>query len=392
MADIVMTSAPYCYGPTSKLISVAEDLAHTHRVTYVGMEPGLSLASKAPFVHTIQIKDRDYWNTTARRALGKASCFVTFLDYRSLKIAAEHGIPSIFFDTLLWLRTEPPPFSDLADLYLAQAYFRPPPASCTQRLSRFLPVGPVFSKQLDQLSGATIDPKERRILVHFGGLRSPTMRPNADRVYVSWIASILRLARIDKSSLSMCLPIYMADEAASISALLPKARVLCPGTSDFHACLSSATTLVTVPGLEAVYEAMYSGVPLVFLPPYNGTQVMQMRDYEQLGIAHACLTPPHLSGINPETHDTNRLTAEVQQLNELAAPDINLRQTFAHELESALLQTSAEQARLEALVGGNRRLIHQLGTDGRQLTVHTIESRVDGPARGPHGPAPVHRD
>jgi len=184
----------------------------------------------------------------------------------------------------------------------------------------------------------------------------------------------------------------MADQAASISALLPKARVLCPGTSDFHACLSSATTLITVPGLEAVYEAMYARVPLVFLPPYNGTQVLQLRDYEEQEIALASLTPLHLSGINPETNDTTRLTAQVQQLNELAAPDIRLRQTFAHELERALLQTSADKARTKALVDRNRHLIRQLGTDGRQLTVHAIASHVNCTARTPHAPAPVHRD
>lgn len=379
MAEIVMTAAPYCYGPTSKLLCVAEDLARSHSVIYVGMEPGLSLAKQGPFARVIEVCDRDSWNAEARDALRHARCLVAFLEYRSLKLAASLGVPSLFFDTLAWLRTEPPPFTTGAHAYVAQNYFRTPPLGLIRQLNHFYTVGPVFARQLDQLSVTARINSGLRILVNFGGLLSPVMRPEADCSYVSWVMRMLQGAIPDPSRLTICLPMYLSWYIDTLQAAMPDAYITCPGMAEFHAHLSESSALITVPGLETVYEAMYLGRPLIFLPPYNGTQVLQLAEYRRRSICLASLAPPHLSEVDVDTTDPSRLTAEVQQLNKYAADDESLCQALSASLTEAIISVAAFTEAQEQVIR-NRQTIHDLGMEGRRSVVDIIIAHCQLPA------------
>jgi len=117
---IVMTSAPYCYGPTGKLLCLAESLADHFDLVYVGREPGLSLARTGPFGAVIPLESRDRWETGSRRALRRSEILISSLDYRALNVAYQEGVPSVFFDTLWWLREQAPPFVERSAAYIAE--------------------------------------------------------------------------------------------------------------------------------------------------------------------------------------------------------------------------------------------------------------------------------
>ena len=54
---------------------------------------------------------------------------------------------------------------------------------------------------------------------------------------------------------------------------------------------------VSAPGSNAVFEGLFCGVDMVFLPPQNATQVAQLACYEEAG-----LVPPglNLAALDPE--------------------------------------------------------------------------------------------
>jgi hypothetical protein len=374
MAEIVMTAAPYCYGPTSKLLCVAEEIAHLHTITYVGLGPGLSLAKRSPFVRAIEIGDRDSWNSEGRDVLEQARCLVTFLDYRSLRLADGLGVSSLFFDTLAWLRTEPPPYASVTSAYVSQSFFRAPHAELVKQLPHFRAVGPVLAKRLDQLPEPTRDQTRPCILVNFGGLRSPAMRPMADHNYVSWTMGLLGAVGLDPSSLTVCLPVHLENQIVALQATMPGVRIECPSMAEFHGYLSKSSVLVTVPGLETVLEGMHLGTPIIFLPPHNGTQVLQLSEYQRRGISIGSLVPPYLSELAVDTVDPSQLTGRVQKLNECAAHDESLRRVLSSALAKAIVAASNPVA-TQLQVGHNRRAIRELGMHGRRVVADIINAQ-----------------
>ena len=90
--------------------------------------------------------------------------------------------------------------------------------------------------------------------------------------------------------------------------------------------IATARVVVTVPGLYAVFEALQSGRPIVFLPPTNYTQLVQYTWYRDSGLVPptadwftTCgMTPTGANaiGIRAEAEFTDRLRSR------LATPDV----------------------------------------------------------------------
>jgi hypothetical protein len=211
MQGIAITAAPYCFGPTSKALCIASQLSQTYKVTYIGAVPGISLARATKSLPVIDLPDRDEWTGPALSALLQSSCLLTALDGRAVRVAKKYHIPVIFLDTLSWLRTTPPPHSERADVYVAQAFFRQPSEHLLHSLGAFVSVGPVFSRDLDALAAANNPRALTGILVNFGGLTSPAMVTAADTAYVEWILRALQMTQIPSSEMTVCLPLQLAS-------------------------------------------------------------------------------------------------------------------------------------------------------------------------------------
>lgn len=374
MPKILMFATPYGYGPTSKLICVAEELAEAHELIFMSSEPGLSLAKRGPFERLIAVDDRDRWPAAARDALHGAALLVSFLDYRALRPAREAGVPAIFFDTLHWLRVEPLPNTPQAALYIAQNFFEIEGRKTHPLVPRWRQVGPVLPRGLDgkATTGHGGD-RVRRILVNFGGLRSPSMLPDADLCYVSWVAKILRSTALDGVDLVLCLPIYLQKHLTVIKKVLPLTELCFPYPNQFLDQLTGCDVLVTVPGLEVVLEAMYLGVPLVFLPPYNGSQLLQSRIYEQRDIALHTLCTKTIPIPGATLSAINSLTQSVQIYNAVAADDDALTDKLGRELAVVLAQALADPRWSADRARHNRELLLDLGSDGRVAAASAIE-------------------
>lgn len=306
-----MTAAPFCYGPTAKLLCLASELQAGHRITYVGGEPGLSLARSAHFDEVIRNDDRDNWNSNALAALTRADCLVSALDARALNVAANCGVPTAFIDTLLWLRTEALPHSRIADLYIAQAFFRSHSEQVVAGFSNFLTVGPILPKSIEM---ARPPGRDEGILVNFGGLTSPVMENAADTRFIEWILKAIREANLGRRRLVVCIPLHLASAGALATKLLPNAQIHSPSASEFHELVAECRVLLTVPGLEVALEALYLSRELVFLPPHNGTQALQLLEYQANGIGRACMSECFTAG-NEFSGDLHSLTKAIQRRN-----------------------------------------------------------------------------
>lgn len=363
MADIVLTAAPYCYGPTAKALCLATELMRRHRLTYVGDEPGLSLARAAGLHEVIENRDRDCWGPPALRALARASCLVSALDGRAIKQAKTAGVPGIFLDTLLWLRSAPLPFTPDAQLYIAQKFLRPPSSSVTRDLPHLRMVGSILPDGLAPLPRPRAN---RRIVVNFGGLTSPVMQSEADIRYISWIISALGRTSLQTFDLVVCIPLHLDAAASMARALLPAATIISPPLATFHQSIARCDVLLTAPGLETVLEAGILSRPIVFLPPHNGTQMLQLAEYTRHGVGDAspALALGQLRYMGED--DLIALTRAVQTSNrERSASDAMTQQlgyAIEHGVRAALRLEAAHYPALSAL-----------GNEGRSVAVALIE-------------------
>lgn len=321
MLEIVVTAAPYCYGPTSKVLCLASELSQFSNITFVGAEPGLSLARLAKFDRVVSLRDRDDWSEEALDALTESDCLVSALDSRAIRVAWEHRKRSVFIDTLAWLRETPPPYAQLASAYIVQEFFAPTASTFLGHISNSHFVGPIFSKELDGLRKPGSNHCDGSILVNFGGLTSPAMLPNADVEYVSWITDILRRIDVDHIRLIICIPVHLRHLSAEIQRRLPDSHVVSASLDEFHHHLTKSVALISTPGLETILEAMYLMVPIIFLPPHNGTQSLQLQQYQTLGVGQIVARRHGEHVKNVGDIDLHRLTRKTQLANHRAALD-----------------------------------------------------------------------
>lgn len=375
MGSIVMVAAPYCYGPTSKLMSVAEELAPRHTLTYVGAEPGLALASTGNFAQVLPVRDRDVWEADCLKLLKSADLLVSFLDYRALLIAQTHGIPSIFFDTLLWTRPELPPYTSRAQTYIAQRFLDEASAVLTPLNLRW--VGPVIPRQLEKTASEQLHlSRQRNVLVHFGGLKSPATRSGADLDYAGWILDILHKAISKEVFFTVCLPQYMRQTSSDLQSRAPGARLQFSGFSDFHQQLLQCDAFITVPGLEAVLEAMSLGKAIIFLPPHNATQLRQMAVYRAHEVGFGYLDVEHVCGFTEPDVSFNDVTAQLQRSNSSKSKDSSVTDALAARLNRYLSLEVAASPRVDEYRNRNKHLFQALGQRGRQTTATIIEEHL----------------
>lgn len=361
MRQVVLTSAPYCYGPTSKLLAIVDELSSTCQVVFVGTGAAWDLAREAPFHACIKINDRDTWNADAVSALLRASCLVSFLDYRSIKIAQALQIPCLFFDTLLWSRSVLPNHTQDATEYIAQRFFV---GASVKQVRSIRYVGAVLPRDHQR---RWPESSKFDALVNFGGLKSPVMLREADLQYVRWVVRMLQASAMPPANLALCLPRHLACLEREIAVLLPGALITYPDPFEFGDMLHRSHVLLTVPGLETVLEALYLDKPMIFLPPYNGSQYLQLEIYQNfhVGIPLAADVAGRYSN-----SDLQLLTASVQRANALDLADHHVIENCAVRLSELIAHLSRKNTSQNA--APREFLLHEIGVNGREETAKII--------------------
>lgn len=371
-----MTSAPYCYGPTGKLLYIAEELEKEHNLIFVGSKSSVMLAKSCGFKKIVEITDRNNWNASSINLLKRSDLLVSFLDYRSLQIAKKHKIPSIFFDTLNWIRTKAPPFIENANAYIAQKFFQK--SSINLKLPcEFVEVGPIIPKYIENSVAKPMNNDNRSMLVNVGGLHSPVMESNADKAYLNLIIQILKTSDLDLHQIALCLPKYLKCMKNNISEKLPGAEILFLNAREFHERLLTTSLLITQPGLEVVIEAMYCEVPIIFLPPHNGTQVFQAEIYRRLDIYLLYLQLGAEKYIKNNKTELEEITPKLQRFNIGKCSDTLIFKKMGHLLSETISKIQCNDDLIQAKCKNNKSKVMNLGQFGRKATAKQINNFLE---------------
>jgi len=365
LAKILLTAAPYGFGPTAKLVCLAQVLAGRHELIYVGGSPGLELATSADFDDILEFGDRDAWSENAATALKSADLLVSVHEARALYLGS--GVPdrTLFLDTLLWARRMPLPNNRLPTAYVAQRFLKPLNLSVhlTKHIRQIGAILPPSTQTFGALSNknhaAPIDRDPQRVLVNMGGLQSPLTLDGAEISYIRAMTRLIAHTRVSDGPLDICLPKHLARHLATLQAECPAARFMMPSHHEFQNLLSACSLLITVPGLESVLEALANNVPLIFLPAHNGTQFLQYKAYKDcsLGLMHMeDYLPP------PVALDLTGLSLRVQLRNGDLLQTASIILSLSERLDF-LLENSSKALQRKNVAHG-RELLESIGGDG----------------------------
>jgi len=211
-------------------------------------------------------------------------------------------------------------------------------------------------------------------------MRSPATLVGADRAYIDWVLRILEATASLLKTATVCLPRYLEGVYPHRSRVHPAISFRFPTDHEFHDLLRATDVLITVPGQEVVFESIYAGIPLIFLPPSNATQAFQSRTYQKNQIPIATLWPSYLDHVLTTNSDLNRLTGEIQRLHLRHLADKPVAVALETSLREGLTHLAADWAGSQTNVMRNRKLLSDLGAHGRDAAVQIIFDTIGSTA------------
>jgi hypothetical protein len=146
--------------------------------------------------------------------------------------------------------------------------------------------------------------KKKIILVNLGGGESRFIQPGVNSDYGQQMANLIIQLKphFENKEIIVCGGTKIID-TVKVCATKNNIRALTLSNDDYLEILDEAEILISSPGLNAIFEAMYRNIPILFLPPQNVSQIYQLNEYEKAGIA--------LNGLNL-TLPNSTLTEEEQ--------------------------------------------------------------------------------
>jgi len=282
MTTILCDAVPFCFGPVSKMISIAEHLRQPGvKLQLLASGTSLELGSKSGLFEikhcnsesTVDLKKR-------QKSFEGADAFITVMNPEAAKFSLKLGIPTIYVDSLFWMWDVIPKQLYGADRYFIQNFSD---SKAVLRKHSGLRNAEIVGPIIDDSLGIE-KKKEDYLLVNFGGMESSLIQVGKNSRYPFVVGKIVAQALAEtKQKAYFCGNNKIVRKAISRN---PRSRWV-GGKSHkaFLEILRKAKGMLTIPGLTSTFEAFYYEVPLVFLPPENYSQFLNLHILRNGGTA-----------------------------------------------------------------------------------------------------------
>jgi len=291
MKKILCESNPMCYGSSTVLLSIIEQLNAKNvclafgvakEVLQNGKSEIIEVNNKSSQAVESAIKEIDFDNVLVVSNTSNLAL------YRSLnkKIYFVHihfFYPNANTESL-----------KLVDVLFIQKFWN------LQQSNSDIQVGPLI-----KMPKQTVQ-KKNVILVNLGGGESRFIQPGVNSDYGQQMLNLIIQVKpfLENKELVICGGTKIIGTIKSVASQ-NNIKALTLSNDNYLELLDEAEILISSPGLNAIFEAIYRKIPIVFLPPQNVSQVYQLNEYENAKIA--------VRGLNL-TLPNNLLTEEEQTI------------------------------------------------------------------------------
>jgi hypothetical protein len=273
MASIICDASPFCFGPISKLITIANYLSEHHDITFLASGTSYELAKKANFnvIECNTLYEREL--RQHEKLIRESSLYVNVMNRRSS--AFVHGkTPQAFVDSLFHMWDSIPDHVLKSDFYFIQNFTGMESQHKKFDIKNKIVVGPIIDDRFVDRSGE----KKNQLLVDFGGMESRYTVVGEHTNY-PFIVSDLIIESLENYDVES---IVFAGSARPMKLL--KKRHVDKYNVDFRSFsheyflkeLSKTKYFLKSPGLTSTFESFFYGVPTYFLPPQNYSQSLNL--------------------------------------------------------------------------------------------------------------------
>lgn len=348
--ELLCDTNPMCYGSSTALLAILDGLRKR-------MGDGLHVTSLVHGVtrevlcrdHAVdETLDVDVKNPDAVRELVAPRHFDAVLvvsNQSNIDVYCALGVPIFFVDILFWYgRAKNGRVWRDAERTFVQNF--PGVAERAEQMSiRPVVTGPL----LRAVAPAT---HQSGTLVALGGGRSTWVTPGRNSFYASrvcdWVEGMEELPS----------PITIAGGLEAIASVpddhpvRQRASLVTLPNEEYLCLLARSELVLTAPGLNAVFEALYSDTPIVFLPPQNASQVAQLARYEAAGLVRSGINLPQLDPEYPrdweQANEREQTDFVLESLRRLEAADRS--DSVVIELRRQLTDRAARRHEVQAFV------------------------------------------
>lgn len=290
---------PMCYGSSTALLSVLDhlDASRTALVRDVTAE----VLGRDPSVDAVVSVDTK--NPSEVRSVLNPDAFDAVLvisNQANVEVYRELGLPIFFVDILYWFgQRKDQRVWGLAERSFVQAF----PGVAERLATGVTPGQPEIVGPLIR-NVPRVAAQHAGTLAQIGGARSRLIQPGVDssypRMVVDWLTAV-------SDALPSPITLACGDDAARVAGAHPEAAKFNIGSLPqplFLEALGTSALYVTAPGLNAVFEGLLAGGPMLLFPPQNATQVAQLMRYEAAGIVAPGINLTELDPRFPRRPDT----------------------------------------------------------------------------------------
>ena len=364
-------AAPYGFGPTSKAIAIASFFPAHAKPTFLSEGPPLELArSSAAFGDCLKLPFNAAPNV-AEDALAEFDILLFVNSTRFITPSLAEKLSVILVETLAWLRDGPPDCHSYLRAFFAQNFFNRSFPEEIANLENFREVGAILPQEYPKRTRSvyTANLAEKRPLVQCGGLFSTQMIGGSAEFFLS---QAIDLARRIEPPPRIIVPEHLRRFALDKATTEIEIVATTPLSISDH--LLRSEYVVATSGIEFTYEAMFLGVPVLFLPPFNASQACQLdfhRTANPISVSFDCLNADVPSGHSRMHAWTARIqTSGMQgawhsQFNRVS----NYLDSFAGKKKTDVLTALCRQ---------QKSLLSSLGMSGGQMIAEYCLNELGG--------------
>lgn len=274
MKKIVYDPVPFCFGPTGKAISINKELSGWSKSILLARGTSEQLG-KNEFDQVVKIKPTKHWFDRNKDMIESADLLINVMNWKTA-ISEINMAKFAMVDSLFWMWDKMPKKIANADFYFIQNFFPIDEQIKKFEISNPIKVGPIVTNVKKTKNNG-------KIVVHFGGVESDMIHFLKNSHYPITILNIISKAVGDRK-------VLFCGNGKVLNYLKPLNKNKNFEFKLFHhdkflEIAANSSLIITTPGLTTVFELLNTKAPILFLPPSNYSQYLNLKKFQDEEIA-----------------------------------------------------------------------------------------------------------
>lgn len=371
---LLCDAVSFGFGPAGKLAAILgrlqkEDLETVLLASGTTLELAADAADRVIEANT----EADEALEAHRDLFESSDLFLVVMNPISSRAAQRYRVPQVFVDSLFWMWDSIDPATARAERYCIQNFVGVEERLAEEAVDHPVLVGPIVDARAYGEREET-----NQLIVNFGGMESGLIRHGINLTYPfvvgEGVARALADHSFDRVLLTGRRPVL--EELAERHPI-PRSSFGSLAPPNFMEEVRRSKMVMTSPGLTATYECFAAGVPVVFLPPQNYSQVFNLASLRQVGAAPRSLAWSDLfpeREVAPRIPEKAGVEAVLGLIAEFSA-SAGARRTFTSWFGE---QTVLDAATRRQIAARQRAFFERLGGDGARAVADQVHRLLDG--------------